>query len=325
MRVSCRVAVIVAAAGLLVTAAPSQAQEMISFQSGDWDNWRALANGAPPKTPVTVTATWHFPANAPAGRLPAVVVMHGASGIGSAEHAVTSTFVNAGYAVLLVNRPPRGAMEWAHNGAADALLSLKAAAADPRIDPQRIAIAGISSGGFGVIGATFERIRRGLVPGDLRYAAHVGFYPNCSVATYGAGEVSAAPMLLLMAGDDTNAPARMCEDIRKLHAATQTPSQITVRVFEGAPHAFLNDQYQLVRMDYHKTDATRCPVRVVVEGTSSGIFRNGAVEPMPPPEIAKVMRECMRTGARMGPDVRAARAALHEAVAFLNEKMGPRP
>lgn len=302
-------------------ASVSAGAEPVRFESGDWPHWGALLGGAPPK-PVTLTATWSFPPNA-GPKQAAVVVMHGASGIVGGERNLAARLLSEGYAVLMVDRFSRGTSggDQPQNATADAFAALKAAAADPRIDPKRIAIAGISSGGAPTIGAAIEGLRRKLLPGELRYAAHVGFYPNCTFAMTGPQGSTGAPVLLLMAGNDSNAPAARCQDVVALQKQQMGASPITVRVFDGAPHAFLNSDSSQIRVDANKVDLTRCPLRLFGPGFA-GVFRDGQAVAMPLPEIQTVLRDCVRSGALMGYDARAAGQALDEAAAFLARHIG---
>ena len=65
---------------------------------------------------------------------------------------------------------------WA-SAVAEAYAALKLLANDPRIDASRIAIVGFSFGGEVAHLSAFERLRAALVPGELRFAAHVAYYP----------------------------------------------------------------------------------------------------------------------------------------------------
>ena len=47
----------------------------------------------------------------------------------------------------------------------------------PESTPSRIAIVGFSFGGEVALLTAFERLHAALVPGDVRFAAHVAYYP----------------------------------------------------------------------------------------------------------------------------------------------------
>lgn len=311
------------AVGLLALSVPATAQT-IDIQSADYANWGDVLRNTPQRA-VALRASWTFPSGSASAKLPAVVLMHGASGIVGGERNVARHFAGAGYAVLTVDRFNRGSNAGTRpsTATADAFNALKAAAADPRIDPTRIAIAGISAGGSPVIGSSFGQMRRAIIGPDLRYAAHIGFYPNCTFASYGPGDGDEpAPMLLLMAGRDTNAPARLCQDMVDLHRVTNTPSRIAIKVYEGAPHAFLNDDSSGTKSDSTKSDITRCSLEILAAGGRSGIFRDGQPLAMTQPEINAERAKCTKWGTLMGYDAGAARAALADATAFLAEHLG---
>jgi dienelactone hydrolase len=295
----------------------------IKIPSGDWANWGQFFSG-PPERPAMLEATWSFPSAEPTGPRAAVVLMHGASGVAGGERAVMGDLVSAGYAVLTVRRFSRGssAGDAPQNATADALNALIVAAADPRIDPARIAIAGISSGGIPTIMSNGESARQRVVTGALRYAAHIGFYPNCGYTSHGANASTGAPMLMLMAGNDTNSPVRQCQDIVELHRQTDTNSQITVKVFNGAPHAFLNFESSSTKLDSAKADSSRCPVYSMAK-TGMLLVLNGVVSKPPQGEIRNILTKCQGHGAFMGHDARAADWAMAEAKAFLAATLGP--
>jgi dienelactone hydrolase len=308
---------------LLCHLAIEAAAQDIKIPSGDWANWGQFFSG-PPDRAAMLEATWSFPSAEPTGPRAAVVLMHGASGVVGGERAVVGDFVSAGYAVLTVSRFTRGssAGDVPQNATADALNALIVAAADPRIDPARIAIAGISSGGVPTIMSNGEGVRRRVVTDALRYAAHIGFYPNCNYTSHGANASTGAPMLMLMAGNDTNSPTRQCQDIVELHRQTDTNSQITVKVFNGAPHAFLNFESSSTKLDPAKVDSSRCPVQSMAR-TGTLLVLNGVVSQPPQEEIRDILSKCRGRGAFMGYDARAADWAMAEAKAFLAATLGP--
>ncbi|MSO89255.1 MAG: hypothetical protein EXQ89_04705 [Rhodospirillaceae bacterium] len=135
-----------------------------------------------PEQLITLAGRWTVPDDS-SRKHPAVIVMHSATGVGNGENAVNLRLVRKGYAVLLLDRYSGGRKLNADsplNVASDAFSALKAVAADPRIDRNRIAIAGVSAGGFHVILSNVEWLRRLYINDDLKCAAHVSFYGNCN-------------------------------------------------------------------------------------------------------------------------------------------------
>jgi dienelactone hydrolase len=187
------------------------------------------------------------------GRRPAIVAMHGCGGLFTSKGRMSSRhrdwaerFVAAGYVVLLPDSfglrglgpqckirdrdiRPRGRVGDAV-GAADWL------AAQPYVDPVRIALLGWSNGGSAVLWA---------VSGDVRPAANdwrvaIAFYPGCRTPSKNVDWTPrVVPHVLIGAADDWTPPAP-CRVLKERGA-------IQLIEYPGAYHGF---------------DAPSSPVRV---------------------------------------------------------------
>ena len=93
------------------------------------------------------------------------------------------------------------------SGVADAFAALRLLASHPRIDAGRIAIAGFSYGGEVAHLTAFAGLRAALNPGQVRFAAHVAYYP---AGVFGAiaepGAYTGSPILMLLGEKDDNLP-----------------------------------------------------------------------------------------------------------------------
>jgi dienelactone hydrolase len=276
---------------------------------------------------TSITAQWVMPARTPP-RLPAVVLMHGTSGIGRGEDAVAQRLTAAGYAVLIVDRyrgragqDVQGNAPW--NIVADGFAALGAAAADARIDRNRIGIVGISSGGTAVISTGSERARLRFRLGETRYAAHVAITPQCLVSYGPPGATTGAPMLLILGGEDLSAPPRLCQELVSLHAQLGIPSRIALQVIPGAPHGFLNAGIQRDVFRTDRSDFRNCPV-LFIDSQGPALFRDGNLQRVSRPEVQAAMRTCHRPGSTFGFRPQASEAALASTVDFLARYM-PEP
>jgi dienelactone hydrolase len=93
----------------------------------------------------------------------------------------------------------------------DALATLKALGANPRIDRARIGITGFCKGGTSALMAAHERqVAAAGVPAGLRYALHVPFYPSCATQ-YFHPVTTGAPIYMLLGGADTYAGFEPCQ------------------------------------------------------------------------------------------------------------------
>lgn len=164
-----------AAALLGLLAAPGQAATpgatVIAFASLDKEN------------PLKASASLYLPASG-TGAYPAVVMVHGTSGVNSVGAFYKDAILQAGIAILEVDFKTGIYTGPSDRPAPDALVALGFAALKelrrlPSIDPKRIAIMGFSMGGHLTVNTAFEAKRKmwmGSAPG---FASHVAFYPVC--------------------------------------------------------------------------------------------------------------------------------------------------
>jgi uncharacterized protein len=189
-----------------------------------------------------VTGLLTYPAATnPAGRLPAVVLVHSSWGWADAHEGVSTyakPFQNAGFVTFELRLFPTGANS--KKGGAEPYLphlfgSLKYLAARPDIDPQRISVAGFSFGGMLAIMAATQWANETHGKPGLRFAAHAPFYPVCWLFKSNLqGRPSPVPT-----------------------AAWQTWTGAPVRIFAGAAD------------DYDDRDASACQdfVNAIPEGS----------------------------------------------------------
>ncbi|HET8995328.1 MAG TPA: dienelactone hydrolase family protein [Acetobacteraceae bacterium] len=176
------------------------------------------------------------------GRSPAVVLLHGCSGVQDYHYDWARTLRGWGYVVLVDDSfTARGLTTVCGVGGArvtpttmadDAFAALDHLRSLPFVDPARIGVIGFSFGG----GAALEVASRGFQdthhPGKPGFRASVAFYPLCEVR-----HDIAIPLLILQGdADDLASPAANCTARVKDLAGQGKPVRITV--FPGAGHAF---------------------------------------------------------------------------------------
>ncbi|MEQ1883255.1 MAG: dienelactone hydrolase family protein [Burkholderiales bacterium] len=178
-------------------------------------------------------------------RLPAVILMHGASGLGDqlddwAHHLnsmgvatfVLDSFTGRG----LTNSESPGAVSMISR-VVDAYRALELLARHPRIDPDRIAIMGFSHGGWAALYSSLKRFMRMHGPAEGRmFAAHIVFYPGC-IQTYLEGDdIVDKPIRIFHGSVDDQLPIEPCREyVARLRKAGK---DVSLTEYAGAYHAF---------------------------------------------------------------------------------------
>jgi len=183
------------------------------------------------------------------GRHPAIVLLHGCSGLWGANGEPTPMYQHwaeilraRGFVALHVDSfGPRGQKEICTQAnrpvrpgrerAADAKAALRWLATRPDVDPARIHVMGWSNGGATVLYA----IRGAAQPGEPRFRSAVAFYPGCRLLAR-EGYRTEVPLLIQIGAADDWTPAEYCETL----AARARGGPVQIEVYPGAHHAFDN-------------------------------------------------------------------------------------
>ena len=173
------------------------------------------------------------------GPFPAVVSMHGCSGLSHSLRMAEADFLNAlGYVSLVVDsfvtrRIVEACTSPPPDRHADALGALKYVAKLPYVDPKHIALVGRSQGGIVALQvASTQPVEVYEVPGELAYKAVAALYPWCGAAT----DQLALPALIMVGDADDWAPAKDCERLMARRAGRGAPVKLIV--YPGVYHSF---------------------------------------------------------------------------------------
>lgn len=182
------------------------------------------------------------------GRVPAVVVTHGCSGITGAETYWAGSLPQLGIATFVVNSFAGRGFSRACSGPhtistasilTDVYRARDLLAAHPRIDHTRMALMGFSFGGRTALWASYPRFQQRYSPGPSRFAAHLAFYPtSCHIRLADEDRVGDAPIRIFhgAADDATNiGPCR--EYVARLRNAGR---DVALFEYAGAKHWFDN-------------------------------------------------------------------------------------
>ncbi len=198
--------------------------------------------------PVTIAGELRVP-KAGTDKLPAVILLHGSGGIGGtgsmidewsrelnqlgiATFAIDS-FTGRGIVSTAIDQTRLGRL----NMVADAYRALDLLAQHSRIDPNRVAVMGFSRGGQSALYSAMNRLYRTLGPANnLRFVAHVAFYPDCTTTYLRDSDVSDRPIRVLHGASDNYNPVAPC----RAYVERLTSAHKDVRLVEypDAYHVF---------------------------------------------------------------------------------------
>lgn len=182
-----------------------------------------------------------------AGPFPAVVLLHGCSGLYTKAGALSArhlwwarTLRDQGYLVLLVDSfGPRGISEQCTQAERrvrasverkrDAWGALEFLNRRPDVQAGRVAVLGWSHGG-GTVLTAYEAESEGT-----GYRGAVAFYPGCRVALRDPEWQPGGPLLVLIGEDDDWTPAAPCQE---LAGRDSVKDRLELVVYPGAHHGF---------------------------------------------------------------------------------------
>ncbi|MGF6917980.1 dienelactone hydrolase family protein [Paraburkholderia sp. 40] len=199
--------------------------------------------------PIMIGARLQVPVNV-SGKLPAVILMHGTSGLSYRGVYYAAALNRAGIATLEID-------QWGGRGLPGGASSRPKALGDnlpdivgayrllegrPAIDASRIGIMGSSMGGIESLLMMTHRHSDALLGKDIHLKAAVAFYPVCWLYNHvpGAdfGDLVDAPIRIFVGtADDYDGGAAACQAL--LHSlAPADAAHVSLRAFPGATHEF---------------------------------------------------------------------------------------
>jgi dienelactone hydrolase len=250
----------------------------------------------------------------PSGRVPAVVLVHGSSGVGSNMPGWRGELTRMGVAAFIVDSfTGRGITETATDQSrlatsamiVDAYRALALLATHPAIDRDRIAVMGFSKGGTVALYSSLTRFQRDRGPPGLRFAAHLPFYPSCSIQLLDEDKV-AAPIRIFHGAADDWTPIGPCREYVERVARSGVDARILA--LANAHHGFdvpsLPGSLYLPRVQ----NGSRCGVRE----ETPGVFVEAATG-----QPVSGRGPCVTLGATVGYHAQAHRAAIAGVKEFL--------
>jgi dienelactone hydrolase len=278
-----------------------------------------FARGQAPADTVVISGELSLPRGR-SGPVPAVVLIHGSSGVGRNMPVWVGELTSIGVAAFVVDSfGGRGIRETAtdqsrlSSGAmiVDAYRALAVLATHPAIDRERIAVMGFSKGGFVALYSSLDRFQRLWGPSDLRFAAHLPFYPSCNIQLYEDEKVSARPIRIFHGEADNWTPIEPCR--RYAERLRQAGADVEVIGFPGAHHGFDAPGASSAFILPSVQNGSGCDL---VERTPGVAVHRASGAP------ATRGDPCLRLGATVGSEPRAQGAAVAAVKAFLTATFG---
>ncbi|HYO56941.1 dienelactone hydrolase family protein [Archangium sp.] len=236
-------------------------------------------------TPLQVAGRLSLPTSA-VGKVPAVVITHGSSGVDSRGGFHAQALHEAGIATLEIDMWSARGLSGGAEGRPravpetlpDAHGALKYLSAHPSIDASRIGIMGFSWGGVMSMLTATRKYAAGAEPGQ-RFVAHAPFYPVCWVYNripgYEFGELTGAPVFIQAGEADQYDDPDSCQKLVESLARTDRDS-VSLTVYPGATHGW-----------------DRLESAVQISDPYSHKGRGGMVDIAPSPETAEKSRRAM--------------------------------
>jgi len=199
---------------------------------------------------IKVGATWSFPSE---GKqlYPLVIYLLSSGGYWSGyDGEWIKWFNNQGFATLWVDQYTARGMSLIEglgskqSGMSDAsyvsdvYAAIRAAKADPRIDPERIVTFGMSWGGGVQMYLMSQWFQKQLGNGEVNIAGHIALGPACYLTVEKPVPTSGKMLMLLGEKDNWNQPTPCRNYAKRLQ---QAGASITVETVKGANHAWDTD------------------------------------------------------------------------------------
>jgi len=277
-------------------------------------------NGVREGIPVTISGDLRIPGTSAAGRVPAVVLLHGSGGINASHELWSQEFLGMGIATFIVDSfSGRGIVRTSSDQAQlgslamimDAYRALELLAHHPRIDPQRIALMGFSRGGHSALYASVRRFQRMHGPPGLEFAAYIPFYAACNIKFRGDGDVSDRPIRIHHGLADDFIPIAPCRlYVARLRAANK---DVVLTAYPNAYHFFDNPGIPQPRQAVRWQTTRSCAMH---EDQNGRVINNASGR------MFSYEDACVELGPTQGYNAEAHAASVRAVKAFLSSTFG---
>lgn len=202
--------------------------------------------------PVTLAGELRLPMSPPGTKVPVVIFVHGIAGLFTKDDEWARALNSWGIGVFIPDHlsgrgiAPMSREDFGLPGLArmvDIYHALPRLLKDPRVDPERIAIMGLSLGGHVTLLSSQERFRTRYGLPNVQFAAYIALYPGCYTRLRDDVKVAARPIRLFHGTGDDWCPVEQCRalvaDLKKAGA------DATLTEYPGASHAYDDPSYKV--------------------------------------------------------------------------------
>jgi dienelactone hydrolase len=190
----------------------------------------------------------------------------------------------------------------------DAFMALRRISEDDNIDVTRAGLTGWSLGGGVALFSAWSPIQE-LISPDIKFAAHLPFYPPCMIIPEEL-RFNDVPIHILTGELDDWVPAAACEEL--IEMASNVGCKIDITVYPGASHSF--DRTMDVILDKNAYSFTNCRMKL----DNSGVARLMNGFPLSSPALQKIgLSFCAEKGAHWGGNKYARENSMEFAKTFM--------
>ena len=267
------------------------------------------------------------PENPPDGPMPCIVAVHGSLNWRGHHHEHIVRWLDAGMCVFRVHTFDsrrvysivEDQMQVTHAMMlVDCYQALCMLATHPSIDASKIGLAGWSLGGTVALYGAWEPVAEALAPEGDRFSAHLSFYPAAHMRTE-VQRWTDKSILVLHGSEDDWVPLKLLEGL--VEDLRPHDVDITVHVYEGAPHSFdsiepLDLEAKAIRLDDHRT------LTIDSNGDMWGELEPGISMPLNEPEDRLAAFQVVgNLGAHKDVDCEARKHSLEYGAKFLRDNL----
>ena len=194
----------------------------------------------------------------------------------------------------------------------DAFMALNKLSENKNIDANRAGLTGWSLGGGVTLFSAWSPIQEAISP-DLKFAAHLPFYPPCMIMPEEL-RFNDVPIHILTGELDDWVPAAACEEL--VEAANNSGYDIDITIYPGASHSF--DRTMKVVLDDYAYSFTDCRLQL----TKDGVVRMLNGFPLSSPALQKIgLGFCANKGAHWGGNPYAREHSMEFAKIFMQRHL----